>query len=104
MLRRLILLSGAVFLFIVVTALTQLGGIVLLASLALGWLLRRAGSSRALAILAGLAFFVAGVPLVNLLIAPALAGLNGRVALPCAASAERPYAALSPIYCGLGRN
>ena len=104
MLRRLILLSGAGFLFIVVTALTQLGGIVLLAGLGLGWLLRRAGSSRALAILAGLAFLIAGVPLVNLLIAPALAGLNGRVALPCAPSAEKSHAALSPIYCGLGRN
>lgn len=104
MFRRLILLSGAGFLFVVLTALTQLGGVIFLASLGLGWLLRRAGSGKALAILAGLVFLMAGVPLANFLIAPALAGLNGRVALPCAASAERPYAALSLIYCLLGRN
>jgi hypothetical protein len=104
MLRRLILLGGAGLLFIVLTALTQLGGLIFLASLALGRLLRRAGSSKAMAVLAGMVLFLAGVPLANLLIAPALAGLNGRVALPCEASAERRYAALSPLYCGLGRN
>ena len=104
MLRRLIFLIGAGLLFIVLTALTQLGGPVFLASLALAWALRRAGSNRTMAILAGIVFLIAGVPLVNLLIAPALAGLNGRVALPCAASAEKPYAALSSLYCGLGRN
>jgi hypothetical protein len=104
MLRRLILLSGAGFLFIVLTALTQLGGLIFLASLTLGWFLRRAGSSKVLAVLAGIVIFLAGVPLANLLIAPALAALNGRVALPCETSAERPYAALSSLYFALGRN
>jgi hypothetical protein len=104
MLRRLILLSGAGFLFVVLTALTQLGGLIFLASLALAGLLRRAGSDKVVAVVAGLVFFLAGVPLANLVIAPALAGLSGRVALPCQVGAEKPYAAMSPVYCVLGRN
>lgn len=104
MLRRLVILLGAGFLFILLTALTQLGGLVFLASLALGRLSRRAGSRKATAALAGAVFFVAGVPLANLFLAPALAGLNGRVALPCDVSAGKSYAALSPLYCALGRN
>lgn len=104
MLRRLILLSGAGFLFIVLTALTQLGGLIFLVSLALARALRRAGSTKAMAVLAGIVFFLASVPLANLFVAPALATLSGRVALPCEMSAEKPYAALSPIYCVLGRN
>lgn len=104
MIRRLILLVGAGLVFILLTALTQPAGIVFLASFALGCLLRRAGAGRVTAISAGIVFFLAGVPLASFLIAPALAGLNGRVALPCAASGDKPYAALSPIYCALGRN
>lgn len=104
MLRRLILLSGAGFLLVVLTALTQLGGLVFLASLALAWALRRTGSTKAMAVCAGIVLFLAGLPLANLFIVPALAGLNGRVALPCRMSAEKPYAALTPIYCALGRN
>jgi hypothetical protein len=104
MLRRVILLSGAGFLFVVLTALTQLGGVIFLASLALAWFLRRTGSTKAMAVFAGIVLFLAGVPLANLFIAPALATLHGRVALPCEMSAEKPYAALSPVYCALGRN
>ncbi|MBK1867748.1 hypothetical protein [Taklimakanibacter albus] len=103
MLRRLILLSGAGLLFVVLTALTQLGGLIFLASLALAWALRLAGSTRAMAVLAGIVLFLAGVPLANLFVAPALATLNGRVALPCEMSAGTSYAALSPVYCALGR-
>lgn len=104
MLRRLILIIGAGFPFIVLTALSQLSGLVFLASLALGWMLRRPGAGRKTVALAGTVCFVAGLPVANLLIAPALAGLGGRVALPCETSAQKPYAALSPLYCALGRN
>jgi hypothetical protein len=104
MLRRLILLSGAGFLFVVLTALTQLGGVIFLASLALAWFLRRTGSTKAMAVFVGIVLFLAGVPLANLFIAPALATLSGRVALPCEMSAGKPYAALSRVYCALGRN
>lgn len=102
--RRLILLFGAGLLFILLTALTQLGGIVFLASLGLAWLLRRTGAGKAMAALAGIVCFSAGLLLANLFVAPVLAGLAGRVALPCQARIEKPYAALSPIYCALGRN
>lgn len=104
MIRRLILLIGAGLLFILLTALTQLGGIVFLASLAFAWLLRRAGTRKSLSTLAGCAFFLAALPLANLFVAPALAALNGRVALPCRPGGEQSTAALSPIYCALGRN
>lgn len=104
MTRRLILLIGAGLIFVVLTALTQLGGVIFLGSLVVAWLLRRAGTRRTLAALAGAAFFLATVPLANLLVAPTLASLSGRVALPCRAGPQQAYAALSPIYCVLGRN
>lgn len=84
------------------TALTQLGGIIFLAALCLAWMLRR--WSRLLAMSAGFAFFILAVPFVNLVIVPSLAALNERAPLPCEATAQRPSAALSPIYCVLGRN
>lgn len=97
MIRRLILLIGAGLLFVLLTALTQLGGLVFLASLGIALMLRR----KSLAALAGIAFFLVALPLANLFVAPALATLYGRVALPCAGE---PYAALSSLYCVLGRN
>ncbi|WP_119392092.1 hypothetical protein [Taklimakanibacter lacteus] len=102
MVRRLIFLAGAAFVFALLTALTQPGGVIFLVALCLASTLRR--WSGALALLAGLAFFIIAVPLVNLLIVPPLAALNGRLPLPCEATAQRPYAALSPVYCLLGRN
>jgi hypothetical protein len=102
MMRRLIQFVGVAFIFFAATALTQLGGIIFLAALCVAWLLRRRG--KAFALLAGWAFFILAVPVVNLLIVPPLAALNGRAPLPCGATAQRPYAALSPIYCLLGRN
>ncbi|QIG46852.1 hypothetical protein G5V57_03280 [Nordella sp. HKS 07] len=104
MIRRLILLVGAGLLFIVLTAFAQLGGIVFVAGLVMASWLRRAGARRSLAVLIAIAFFLTALPLANLLIAPALASLNGRVALPCRAGSPPSHAALSPIYCFLGRN
>lgn len=104
MLRRLILLIGAGLAFGGLTAITQLGGLVFLAGLILAWLLRRAGTRKPLAVLAGVVFFLAAVPLANLFVAPVLASLSGRIALPCRVGPQQAYAALSPIDCALGRN
>lgn len=104
MILRLIIFIGAGLLFFVLTAFAQLGGVVFLIGFVLALLLRRAGARRSLAVLAAFAFFLTALPLANLLIAPALASLNGRVALPCRAAPPPSHAALSPTYCLLGRN
>ncbi len=104
MFRRLILIIGAGLLFVLLTAFTQLGGLVFLGSLGLAWLLRRAGLRKPFSVLAGIASFLAALPLAHLFLAPALAALSDRVTLPCKATVERPYASLSPLYCALGRN
>lgn len=104
MLRRVILIIGVIIIFAVLTTVTQLGGVVFLLALLVAWCLRHSGLARPVAILAALVFFLAAVPLLNRYAVPPLAALGGREPLPCAATAEHPYAALSPVYCVLGRN
>ena len=91
-------------LFVVLTLLTQVGGLILLLAWAIvrvacpsslrGW--RRGASIAALflALYAGLSRFVI----------PAWAALAGRVPLPCHAAADRPFAAAHPLYCMLNRH
>jgi hypothetical protein len=87
--------------FIVLTLLTQIGGVVLL----LYWIVRRPYGPRGwyrFGIDALL--FVALYAVVSSLVVPPLAALGGRVPLPCFGDAERPFAAASPIYCAFNRN
>jgi hypothetical protein len=89
---------------LLVTLLTQVGGLAFalcwIASRFLfparlrGW--RRAGAS--------IVLFIALYAALCSFVVPRLAALAGRVALPCHAEADRPFAAANPIYCWLGRN
>lgn len=104
MIRRLVYIIGAGLLFVAATAITQVGGIVFLVTLLLFRLLRRAGISKLVVALGGVVFFLAAIVAVNRYIVPPLAALNGREPLRCEAAEQRHYAALSPVYCALGRN
>lgn len=104
MLRRLIPIVGALLLFVIATAITQVGGVVFLLALCIGWRLRRSGVGKPVAILTGITFLLAATPLINLCVVPPLTALGGREPLPCDAASDRHYAALSPLYCVLGRN
>jgi len=90
--------------FVILTLLTQIGGVIfiiaLLACLALpkslhGW--QRAGVGVIVLLVLYGATSVFMVP-------PMAAALAGRVALPCAAQPGRPFAAASWIYCVFNRN
>jgi hypothetical protein len=104
MMRRLILLLGAAIFFAVASAVTQIGGVVFVGAVLFARALQRWGFGKSGAFLAGTTFFLVTTPILNLYVVPTLAARAGREALPCAATAERPYAALSPLYCGLARN
>ncbi len=86
--------------FILLTILTQIGGVALL----IAWLfLRRLNKERS----GGwrlLAAFAAVYAVMTLVIVPPLASALGRVPLECVFSAERRYAPANPIYCALNRN
>src|SRR5690242_15125191 len=104
MLGRLMLVLGAILVFAIATAVTQLGGLVFLLALLIGRVARRAGMRKPVVILAGIVVFFVALPIINLYVIPPLATLGGREPLPCEATADRPYAALSPLYCILDRN
>lgn len=87
------LLGGAV----VLTILTQVGGLLLLVT---AW----AARGRRWPWFAGPAIFLLLYAVVSQVFVPPVAGLLGRERLPCFASAERPYGAASPLYCALNRN
>lgn len=90
--------------FALLTTVTQIGGIAML----IGWLLvrllgrSRIGGWRRFGAVA--AAFLAVYAVLTLFVVPPLAALLGRVPLLCGFSAERGYAAASPIYCALNRN
>jgi hypothetical protein len=89
--------------FILLTAVTQVGGIAMLIS----WLaLKRLGQfshgwRRRAEIVAA---FLASYIVLTAFIVPPLASLSGRVALDCGFGAESSYAAASTLYCALNRN
>lgn len=101
---RLMRIAGAVLFFALATAVTQLGGLIFLLALIVVRTLRRSGTRTPIAVLAGIVFFLAAIPLLNRYLVPPLAALGGREPLACYATVDRPYAALSPLYCILGRN
>lgn len=86
---------------LVLTALTQVGGAVLILAWLLGRLLLPKNPLRGLAVLAIFAVLYA---VVTLAVVPPLAALAGRVPLPCRMGPNHPVAAGSPLYCLLNRN
>lgn len=91
--------------FLLLTILTQVGGVVLLLSTFLvrklprrwrstGW--RRRGLS--------VGGFLAVYAVATVFVVPPLAGIGGRMPLQCFPTEERPYGALSIIYCATNRH
>src|ERR1700741_3304730 len=93
----------AVLIFVVLTLITQVGGLIFL----LTWLIGLAfpdafkGGGRTLA---GVVLFGALYAAISQFVVPPLAALGGRVPLPCRADADRPFAAASSLYCALNRH
>ncbi|PTW57574.1 hypothetical protein C8N35_11053 [Breoghania corrubedonensis] len=95
---------GLLVAFLVLTALTQIGGIALVVT----WFALRLLRSRHMSpvwrtTIAGTLFIVLyGV--LTVFIVPPLAARDGRIALPCLADRGRHYTAANPIFCLLNRN
>jgi hypothetical protein len=89
--------------FVVLTVLSQIGGIVLLLAAGATRLLRRR-FRRIQARLAGFAVFVALYAVLSFVVLPAVAPAFGRVALPCRVQAGGSLAARTPLTCLLNRN
>jgi hypothetical protein len=93
-----------IVLFVLLTLLTQIGGVALI----LGWLLAalfgssKAGKFRRRLELTG-AFALSYVVLTNFIVPP-LAVIGGRVPLPCSSGPKYAYAAGNTLYCVLNRN
>ncbi len=98
----------ALALILLLTLLTQVGGLVLWLAYGLGELLagRRQGgrSGRGNRGVLTAAAFIALYSLTSLFILPVLAPAYGRVALNCFADSQHPYAANSILYCALNRH
>jgi hypothetical protein len=93
-----------VLIFIALTLLTQVGGVVfILALLAVHWFVPKTlhGWKRAAA---ATIIFMFLYQALSATVVPALAAIGGRVPLPCYADAGRPFAAGSRLYCILNRN
>lgn len=86
---------------LVLTMLSQVGGVVLILAWLLGRTLLPKGRLRGLVVLALFAVLYSAATLV---VIPPLAALAGRVPLPCRAEPGRPVAAGHPLYCLLNRN
>lgn len=93
---------GLLLLALGLTALTQVGGVILLL-LCPAFAAFRARLGRRPAIASSLVLFVLMYGLLTVTLVPALAALAGRPALPCRASADLPVQAVSPVYCLLNR-
>ncbi|MEM7443052.1 MAG: hypothetical protein AAF414_06975 [Pseudomonadota bacterium] len=91
---------GFVFLVAVLTALTQIGGVVLI----LAWLAARLAWSRGRRLVPGIAIFALVYAGASLWIVPPLAELGGRQALPCGLGPEAPVRPHGFIYCALNRH
>jgi hypothetical protein len=90
--------------FILLTVLTQVGGVALL----LAWFVARSKriAGRAIGVrgAVSLLFFLAAYAALTWLVVPPLAALGGRLPLPCRADAARPFAAGHLLYCVLNRH
>lgn len=90
--------------FIALTLLTQIGGVIFILALLVGhWLIPRTlqGWRHAAVVTVIFAFLYQGL---SATVVPGLAAIGGRVPLPCYAGAERPFAAGSRLYCILNRH
>jgi hypothetical protein len=89
---------------VLLTLLTQIGGLVLL----LVWSLSRLALPRAMGAWRRAAInallFVVAYAVISLLVVPPLAALAGRVPLPCRAQPDRAFAAGSVVLCALNRH
>jgi hypothetical protein len=94
----------AVMAVVLLTLLTQIGGLVLL----LVWSLSRLALPRAMGAWRRAAInallFVVAYAVISLLVVPPLAALAGRVPLPCRAQPDRAFAAGSVVLCALNRH
>jgi hypothetical protein len=94
----------AVVAVVLLTLLTQIGGLVMLVVWGLSRLVlpRVMGTSRRA--LMNALLFVVLYAAVSVLVVPPLAALGGRVPLPCRAQADRAFAAGSALLCALNRH
>ena len=93
--------AGAIVVaFILLTGLTQIGGVVLVAALLSARIIRPHGR-RMIAAMTLFALTYAGV---SLLVLPPLASLGGRQPLPCSVSHEAAVRPHSYLYCALNRH
>jgi hypothetical protein len=102
--RRLIQLLLLVALLLILTLLTQVGGIIFVLTLVVAWLAfpkRLQGWQRT-----GLCVFLfAGLyTAMTAFVIPDLAARACRVPLPCRAKPDRPFAAAHPLYCAFNRH
>lgn len=87
------------------TVVSQVGGAVLLLSTLAVWSIFPSSRLRRFKALSVHVFVFALIyGACSLLLVPSLAKISGRVALPCFASEDVPYGALTPLTCALNRN
>ncbi len=91
---------GVLLALILLTALTQFGGVVLI----LAWLGARIWRPRRRRLAATLALFGALYAIASILVVPPLAALGGRQPLPCTLSDEAPVRPHNLLYCALNRH
>jgi hypothetical protein len=104
MVRRATRFTFGFLAFVILTVVTQIGGMALLLAWPLGRVRAAAGMPRALrGGLVAVAFVAIYVALTGVVVPP-LAALGGRVPLPCQAEADRPFGAGHPLYCVLNRH
>ena len=94
----------ALFVFVVLTLATQVGGLILI----LAWLIGRYAFPVSLCgwrRIAALATLFAGLyAALSIFLVPPLAAVGGRIPLPCRAESDRPFAAAHPLYCVMNRH
>lgn len=94
-----------ILMVLVLTALTQVGGAILIFSTLVVWSIFPSGRlGRVRAFLTHLFAFVLLYAAICLLLLPPVAQLNGRVALQCFSSERQGYGALSPLTCIFNRH
>jgi len=89
--------------FVLVTVVTQVGGL----AFALAWAIGRALPERMRGLKRGAiyaAVFVGGYVMLHSFVVPPLAAIGGRIPLPCTAESGRPFAAAHSLYCWLDRH
>ena len=90
--------------FLVLTALTQIGGLVLVVTLIAMRLPRLRRASAVWRAMIASTVFIVLYGALTAFVVPPLAARGGRVALPCLAKGDRDYAAATPLFCLLNRN